>query len=91
MSNSPKGATYRFLECTANQYMTSAVQTGTRQVIFRDPEALFERHDCNAFPVVEAGKVLGIVTKYDFLQAFAFTTRSAFPWFESYQAASASL
>jgi len=60
MSNSPKGATYRFLECTVSQYMTPAVQTVTRQVTLRDLEALFERHDFNAFPVVEEGKVLGI-------------------------------
>ena len=63
MSNSPKAATYRFLECTASQYMTHAVQTVTRQVTLRDLETLFERHDFNAFPVVDEGKVLGIVTK----------------------------
>ena len=33
---------YRFLECTADQYMTSAVKTVTRQVSLRDLEALFE-------------------------------------------------
>src|SRR4249919_4274230 len=82
MSNSSKGATYRFLECAASQYMTPAVQTVTRQVTLRDLEALFERHDFNAFPVVEAGKVLGIVTKFDFLQAFAFTTGQIVPHFD---------
>ena len=82
MSNSSKGATYRFLECAASQYMTPAVQTVTRQVTLRDLEALFERHDFNAFPVVEAGKVLGIVTKFDFLQAFAFTTSQIVPHFD---------
>jgi CBS domain-containing protein len=75
MSNNSGGARYRFLECTASQYMTSSVQTVTRQVTLHDLEALFEKHDFNAFPVVEAGKVLGIVTKFDFLHAFAFTTR----------------
>jgi len=74
MSNNPSGATYRFLERTVSQYMTSTVQTVTRKVTLRDLEALFEKHDFNAFPVVEAGKMLGIVTKFDFLQAFAFTT-----------------
>ena len=72
MSNSSKGATYRFLECTVSQYMTPAVETVTRQVTLRDLEALFERHDFNAFPIVEAGKMLGIVTKFDFLQTFSF-------------------
>src|SRR4051794_28767478 len=82
MSNSSKGATYRFLECTASQYMTPAVQTVTRLVTLRDLEALFERYDFNALPVVEAGKVLGIVTKFDFLQAFAFTASQIVPHFD---------
>ena len=82
MNNRPGGATYRFLECTASQYMTPAVETVTRQVTLRDLEALFEKHDFNAFPVVEAGKMLGIVTKFDFLQAFAFTTGQIVPHFD---------
>ena len=82
MSNNPGGARYRFLECTASQYMTSSVQTVTRQVTLRDLEALFEKHDFNAFPVVEAGNMLGIVTKFDFLHAFAFTTHQVVPHFD---------
>ena len=82
MSNGPAGARYRFLECTASQYMTSTVQTVTRQVTLRDLEALFDKHDFNTFPVVEAGKMLGIVTKFDFLHAFAFTTRQIVPHFD---------
>jgi CBS domain-containing protein len=82
MSNSPGGATYRFLECTASQYMTPAVKTVTRQVTLRDLEALFEKRDFNAFPVVEAREMLGIVTKFDFLQAFAFTTSQIVPHFD---------
>jgi CBS domain-containing protein len=48
----------------------------------RDLETLFEKHDFNAFPVVEAGRMLGIVTKFDFLRAFAFTTRQIVPHFD---------
>ena len=73
---------YRFLECTADQYMTSAVKTVTRQVSLRDLQALFETHDFNAFPVVEAGTTLGIVTKLDFLRAFAFTTSQVVPHYD---------
>ena len=73
---------YRFLECTASQYMTPAVETVTCQVTMRDLEALFEKHDFHAFPVVEAGKTLGIVTKLDFLRAFAFTTSQIVPHFD---------
>jgi len=62
--------------------MTSTVQTVTRKVTLRDLEALCEKHDFNAFPVMEAGKMLGIVTKFDFLQAFAFTTSQIVPHFD---------
>ena len=70
---------YRFLEGTADQYMTRAVTTVTRQTTMRELEALFEKHDFNSFPVVEEGKMLGIVTKFDFLRAFAFTTDQVVP------------
>src|SRR5262245_45043475 len=64
--NEPGGLMYRFLQCTANQYMTRDVTTVTRDVTLRELEALFEKHDFNSFPVVEAGKMLGIVTKFIF-------------------------
>src|SRR6266540_5390897 len=73
---------YRFIECTASQYMTLAVKTVTRQTTMRELEALFEKHDFNGFPVVEEGKMLGIVTKFDFLKAFAFTTGQMVPHYD---------
>jgi CBS domain-containing protein len=73
---------YRFLECTVSQYMTRSVKTVTRQVTMRELEALFEQHDFNAFPVVEKGKMLGIITKFDFLRAFAFTTGQMVPHYD---------
>ena len=45
----------------------------------RELEALFSKYDFNSFPVVEEGKMLGIVTKFDFLRAFAFTTGQMVP------------
>jgi len=73
---------YRFLEGTADQYMTRAVTTVTRQTTMHELEALFEKHDFNSFPVVEEGKMLGIVTKFDFLRAFAFTTGQMVPHYD---------
>lgn len=73
---------YRFLECTVGQYMTRAVTTVTRQLSLRDLEALFEKHDFNSFPVVEEGKMVGIVTKFDFLKVFAFTTGQMVPHYD---------
>src|SRR5215475_460888 len=73
---------YRFLQCTAAQYMTRHVTIVTRDVTLRELEALFEKHDFNSFPVVEEGKMLGIVTKFDFLKAFAFTTGQIVPHYD---------
>lgn len=73
---------YRFLEDTAGQYMTHPVKTVTRQTTMRELEALFEKHDFNAFPVVEAGKIVGLVTKFDFLKTFAFTTGQMLPHYD---------
>ena len=73
---------YRFLEGTVEQYMTRAVTTVTRQTTMRELGALFEKHDFNSFPVVEEGEMLGIVTKFDFLRAFAFTTGQMVPHYD---------
>ena len=73
---------YSFLQGTAEQYMTHAVTTVTRRTTMRELEALFEQHDFNSFPVVEDGKMLGIVTKFDFLRAFAFTTGQMVPHYD---------
>jgi CBS domain-containing protein len=70
---------YRFLECTAGQYMTTRVASVTREMTLRELETLFEQHDFNSFPVVEDGTMLGIVTKFDFLRAFTFTTGQIIP------------
>ena len=73
---------YRFLEQTAGQYMTHPVKTVTRQTTMRELEALFTKHDFNAFPVVEEGKMVGLVTKFDFLKTFAFTTGQMLPHYD---------
>ncbi|HXG18659.1 MAG TPA: CBS domain-containing protein [Methylomirabilota bacterium] len=73
---------YRFLECTVGQYMTKQVKTVSRHTTLRELETLFERHDFNAFPVVEGKEVVGLVTKFDFLKAFAFTTGQLLPHYD---------
>ena len=70
---------YRFLQCTAEQYMTPGVMTIARNCTMNEAEALFAMHDFNAFPVVENGRLLGIVSKFDFLRAFTFTTGQMVP------------
>jgi CBS domain-containing protein len=73
---------HRFLEGTADQYMARPVTTVTRKTTMRELEALFDKHDFNSFPVVEEGKMLGIVTKFDFLRAFVFTTGQMVPHYD---------
>jgi CBS domain-containing protein len=77
-----EGKIYRFLEYTAGQFMTHAVMTVTPRHTMRELEKLFETHDFNSFPVVEEGRMLGIVTKFDFLRTFAFTTGRILPHYD---------
>jgi CBS domain-containing protein len=62
--------------------MTRSVVTVTRQVTVSELEKLFEEHDFNSFPVVEDSNMLGIVTKFDFLKTFAFTTGQMLPHYD---------
>ena len=76
---------YRFLEYTVGQYMTHPVQTVTPHVPLRELELLFEKHDFNAFPVVnpaDSTEMVGLVTKFDFLKVFAFSTGQLLPHYD---------
>ena len=77
--NGPAAAMYGFVGCTAGQFMTRTVITVNRQTTMRELAVLFEKHDFNAFPVVEDAKLCGIISKFDFLHAFAFTTGQVVP------------
>ena len=77
--NGPAAAMYGFVGCTAGQFMTRTVITVNRQTTMRELAVLFDKHDFNAFPVVEDGKLCGIISKFDFLHAFAFTTSQVVP------------
>ena len=73
---------YGFLARTAGQFMTPTVVTVERQTTIGQLGALFEQHDFNAFPVMEDGQVLGLVTKFDFLRTFAFTSNQMVPHYD---------
>jgi CBS domain-containing protein len=74
---------FRFLESTAAQYMTTSVKSVTRSCTMAELESLFARYDFDAWPVVEDGKLQGIVTKFDFLRVFAFTTGQLMPTYDA--------
>ena len=46
--------------------MTRASYDRNASTTMRELEVLFGKHDFNGFPVVEEGKMLGIVTQFDF-------------------------
>jgi CBS-domain-containing membrane protein len=73
---------YKFLEYSVEQYMTHPVKTVTQQMSLRELEALFAKHDFNAFSVMEGTTMVGLVTKFDFLKTFAFTTRQMVPQYD---------
>jgi CBS domain-containing protein len=70
---------HRFLEATVGEYMTRTVRTVARDVTMRELEKMFEEDDFNTFPVRENGTVVGLVTKFDFLNCFAFRPNRMVP------------
>ncbi|ABE64964.1 CBS domain containing membrane protein (plasmid) [Nitrobacter hamburgensis X14] len=73
---------YEFLEGLVANYMTCPVKTVTRQVTMRELNLLFESNDFNAYPVEEHARVLGLVTKFDFLSCFAFRPGQMVPRYD---------
>ena len=73
---------YKFLEQTVAGHMTRAVRTVTRDQTVRELSVMFELDDFNSYPVEEDGQVIGIVTKFDLLKCFIFTTSQIIPPYE---------
>ena len=59
--------------------MTSDVVKITPNTKLKELEELFEKHDYNSFPVLDGDKIVGIVTKLDFLRHFVLTPKSIVP------------
>jgi CBS domain-containing protein len=64
-----------FIGLTVNDAMTRPATVG-------ELEDLFERYDYNSVPVVEHDRLVGIVTKFDFLRNFIFTADSIVPHYD---------
>jgi CBS domain-containing protein len=73
---------YRFLEYRVADYMVRAVVTVSPETPVRELERRFVQHDFNGFPVVDAGVLVGVVTKFDILKAFVFTPQSVVPRYD---------
>jgi len=72
----------RFYECTVGEFMSPRPRTVARDLPLRDLERMFEELDYNAFPVTDGDRLVGFVTKFDFLKAFILTTRQILPNYE---------
>lgn len=59
--------------------MTSDVVAISPDTKLKEIEKLFEKHDYNSFPVLNGDKIVGIVTKLDFLRHFVLTPKSIVP------------
>lgn len=73
---------HRFLEETVADHMTTAIKTVTRKVSMEQLKKRFDADDFNAYPVVENGDMLGLMTKFDFLKVFALKPSSMVPHYD---------
>jgi CBS domain-containing protein len=63
---------HEFLEYRVSDFMSrNGVMVGSKTPL-KEAERLFERHDFNLRPVVEGRRLVGVLTKLDFLKAFSF-------------------
>lgn len=74
---------YGFLRYRVWDVMTRNPVTISHSTPLREVGELLERHGFNALPVVDGqGLLIGLVTKLDFLKAFAFSAESIVPRYE---------
>lgn len=70
---------YRFIESRVADYMTRSVCSVTPETSVAELERLFVDRDFNGLPVLVAGVLAGMVTKFDVLKVFIFTPQSVLP------------
>ncbi len=73
---------YAFFALAAREAMVRSVVTVAPTQSLAELERIFEAHSFNSCPVIENGRLVGIVTKLDFLKAFLFDPGSVAPLYE---------
>lgn len=63
---------HEFLEYHVGDFMSCNGVTVGPHAKLEEAERLFERHDFNLLPVLEHGRLIGVLTKLDLLKAFSF-------------------
>lgn len=73
---------FSFLEQLTVDYMSRDVRTVRPTVTLYELGIFFERDDFNAYPVEEDQQIIGLVSKFDYLAGFIFTTAHMMPPYE---------
>ena len=74
---------YEFLQYRVCDAMTADPIAISPASKLREVEELFENHDFNGVPVVDAQRrLLGVVTKFDLLKAFSFDAHALVPHYD---------
>lgn len=71
-----------FYEQKVKDCMTDDVVVLGPESTLREAGDLFDRLDFNAMPVVKDGALVGVISKFDFMRAFAFTEEHPLPDYE---------
>jgi len=71
-----------FVNLFVKDAMLKDVVAVSPEMTMGEVEALFEEYDYYSFPVIDEGKLVGIVTKLDFLKHFIFTPSSIIPQYD---------
>ncbi|MBW2616940.1 MAG: CBS domain-containing protein [Deltaproteobacteria bacterium] len=75
---------YEFIYYRVEDVMTPEPVMVDKHVTLSDTEEIFEKYDFNGIPVVdERRQLIGMMTKLDFLKAFAFTEKSKTPHYDA--------
>ena len=73
---------YEFLGCRVGDYMVKPATTISAGSTIAEALELFGRLDFNMLPVVDRGRLVGVVSKFDILKIFAFTPKSVVPSYD---------
>ena len=73
---------HKFLEQTAGANMTITVKTVKGEMTMRELGKLFDHDNFNTYPVQENDRVVGLVSKFDYLACFVFTPDQMLPRYD---------
>jgi CBS domain-containing protein len=72
-----------FFEQKVSERMSRKIQSLSPAATLADLGRLIEQFDYNTFPVLEGDRLVGVVTKFDFMRAFIFTVQHPIPDYPS--------